>query len=603
VAANDWSSQFLTESCPWANDIVTYGYNNARLRDSLSLQQPTGVWTNGFLYDTAARLSRVTSPAGAYTNTYRGAGTLVTNLALPNGSRITNAFDNVGRLTMTRLRSGGGTTLNTHSYVNNQGHQRTRQTRTDGSYADYTYDNIGQLKTAIGTGEHSTENLGYVYDAAWNLTTRTNYGTSQAFAVNVKNELTSAVGLNCTYDANGNLVSRVYDSNGPKVYYYVYDDENQLIEMRTDTYYTSAANRFKTEWVYDGFGRVRVRKEYYWYTGYEVWALSEEVRYLYDGMRVIQERNGSNTPTVSYTRGRDLSGSLEGAGGIGGLLGRSHGYSGGTWSTHNHYHADGNGNVTYLVNSSQGEAASYRYDPYGRVMGSSGTLAAANLYRFSSKEIHAKSGMYYYGFRFYEPHLQRWINRDPLGDTAGLPSILYPGLRAHGHLESWDGPNLYGFVYGNPMMGVDAHGLYTWAEWLEVIGAGLGGAGQGLVAEIDGALPGNPMAGLGLYDPCEDWVKFSRGAGGVAASTLGGAGALRGAAAWGAARTPVGNWLNHGQYLRIGPGNIPHASSGWRTWLTHGAGQNVPTLRWSNAPPAWWNHLDLRIRLPIIGIW
>jgi hypothetical protein len=40
-------------------------------------------------------------------------------------------------------------------------------------------------------------------------------------------------------------------------------------------------------------------------------------------MRVIQER--TTVPTVSYTRGSDLSGSLEGAGGIGGLLARSHG--------------------------------------------------------------------------------------------------------------------------------------------------------------------------------------------------------------------------------------------------------------------------------------
>jgi RHS repeat-associated protein len=142
---------------------------------------------------------------------------------------------------------------------------------------------------------------------------------------------------------------------------------------------------------------------------------------------------------VSYTRGNDLSGSLEGAGGIGGLLGRSHGYSGGNWSTHNHYHADGGGNITYLVNSSQGEAASYRYDPYGRLMGSSGTLAAANLYRFSSKELHTKSGMYYYGFRFYEPHLQRWINRDPIFEAGGI--------------------NLYGFVFNRPLNGIDPWGL------------------------------------------------------------------------------------------------------------------------------------------------
>jgi hypothetical protein len=100
----------------------------------------------------------------------------------------------------------------------------------------------------------------------------------------------------------------------------------------------------------------------------------QEYRYGHppETRRVIQERDDSNTPTVSYTRGSDLSGSMEGAGGwasqalpvrcprgecrfaasSGGLLARSHGYSSGNWSTHNFYHADGNGNVTYLVDGS-----------------------------------------------------------------------------------------------------------------------------------------------------------------------------------------------------------------------------------------------------------
>ena len=127
-----------------------------------------------------------------------------------------------------------------------------------------SYDNIGQLKSAIGTGGDSTENLGYAYDTAWNLSTRTNYGVSQAFAVNVKNELTTAVGLTCTYDSNGNLTYRIYDANGPKSYTYVYDDENQLIEMRTDTVYTPSGSRFRTLWTYDGLGRARVRTDYTW---------------------------------------------------------------------------------------------------------------------------------------------------------------------------------------------------------------------------------------------------------------------------------------------------------------------------------------------------
>jgi RHS repeat-associated protein len=197
--------------------------------------------------------------------------------------------------------------------------------------------------------------------------------------------------------------------------------------------------------------RPRIRKEYYWYTGYEVWALSSEIRYLCDGRRVIQERNSANTPTVTYTRGPDLSGSFEGAGGIGGLLARSHGYSGstGAWSTHHYYHADGGGNITAVADNHATTAAlsaSYRYDPFGRTLSQSGTMAAANVYRFSSKEIHDQSGMYGYGFRFYDPTLQRWLNRDPIFEAGGI--------------------NLYGFVENNPVSSMDPFGLEGIDDWV-----------------------------------------------------------------------------------------------------------------------------------------
>src|SRR5436190_13612166 len=101
----------------------------------------------------------------------------------------------------------------------------------------------------------------------------------------------------------------------------------------------------------------------------------------------------STAKTVSdaaYTRGIDLSGTIQRAGGIGGLLGRSSGYSSGSWTTHNHYHSDGNGNITFLISSSQNIAASYKYNPFGGTVSSSGGTASANVYRFSSKEIHAR---------------------------------------------------------------------------------------------------------------------------------------------------------------------------------------------------------------------
>src|SRR5216117_1368568 len=79
-----------------------------------------------------------------------------------------------------------------HTY--DAGSRRTRQTRTDGSYADYGYDNIGQLKTAVGKESGGTTNrwherLGYAYDAAGNLNYRTNNVLLQTFSVNSLNEL------------------------------------------------------------------------------------------------------------------------------------------------------------------------------------------------------------------------------------------------------------------------------------------------------------------------------------------------------------------------------------------------------------------------------
>lgn len=107
-------------------------------------------------------------------------------------------------------------------------------------------------------------------------------------------------------------------------------------------------------------------------------------------MTVIKEWSGTKIATEQDTRGLDLSGSLGGAGGIGGILTRSSGYnaSTGAWSIHDYYHADGSGNITMLISNSstRGIRAQYEYDPFGCVQTQSGTLASANTQRFSSKE-------------------------------------------------------------------------------------------------------------------------------------------------------------------------------------------------------------------------
>jgi RHS repeat-associated protein len=48
------------------------------------------------------------------------------------------------------------------------------------------------------------------------------------------------------------------------------------------------------------------------------------------------------------------------------------------------------------------------------------------------------AGFGYYGYRFYDPNLQRWLNRDPLGEHGGI--------------------NLFGFVGNSPIDSYDAFG-------------------------------------------------------------------------------------------------------------------------------------------------
>jgi RHS repeat-associated protein len=238
------------------------------------------------------------------------------------------------------------------------------------------------------------------------------------------------------YDLNGNLLTDGTRNFG-------YDDENQLIAVWQ-------ANAWSNNFVYDGKMRRRIERDYIWNAGTSGWQQTNEIHFIYDGRLVIQERDLNNQPQGTYTRGQDLSGTLQGAGGIGGLLARSDRAqsipgevtSGGVseFGTHSYYHADGNGNVTMLIAASQMIVAKYLYDPFGNTLAKCGLLADVNNYRFSSKEWNGNSGLYYYLYRFYDPNLQRWLNRDPLGDDITFD-------------------DLYEFEYNNPLNVVDPNGL------------------------------------------------------------------------------------------------------------------------------------------------
>jgi RHS repeat-associated protein len=261
-------------------------------------------------------------------------------------------------------------------------------------------------------------------------------------------------------DANGNLLS-----DGER--FFSYDAEDRLTNI-------VVSNAWRTTLAYDGLGRRRVRREFTWTNS--AWRLTNEVRYLYDGGLVLQERDSNNTPRLTYTRGLDLSGTLQGAGGIGGLLGMT--TPTGTTNAHYFYHADGSGNVLALVDAAGTVQARYGYEPFGRLFWQSGPLTNLNRLRFASKEMHPSSGLYDFGARWYDPFLQRWLTEDPLGEAGGL--------------------NLYRFAANDPINQVDPYGLKdlgSAAMNLRATGLYPTPLGTGLDYFLGGAAVGGAMAG------------------------------------------------------------------------------------------------------------
>ncbi|HEY3762423.1 MAG TPA: hypothetical protein VGN23_11815, partial [Verrucomicrobiae bacterium] len=183
------AGELLSAGGLWADDTLSYTYQN-RARTQMNLNHLSGpAWTVSYSYDMALRMTNVTSPAGAFGYIFDKTKSLrVDEQTLPGGMYITNTFDSVARLLSTALK-GGSTNLDSEIYGYNTASQRVAETNAAGDYRTYTYDNGGQLLSAIGkeaggATSRLQEQTSYGYDGAGNLNQRTNNGLVHSFNVN-----------------------------------------------------------------------------------------------------------------------------------------------------------------------------------------------------------------------------------------------------------------------------------------------------------------------------------------------------------------------------------------------------------------------------------
>ena len=193
------------------------------------------------------------------------------------------------------------------------------------------------------------------------------------------------------YDANGNLTN---DTR----FAYEWDCETRLAAVRD-----AATGALVQSNRYDALWRRREKVDY------AADGTATTNRYIYKDWLVLAITDGEGNVLETYTHGADLSGEVGGsAGGIGGILASTQ--AGGVAV----YAYDFNGNIVGVTDASGVVVSSLSYTPFGEVLARTGSFTPR--YQFSTKEYSPRTGLNYYGYRYYSPNLGRWLSRDPLGE-------------------------------------------------------------------------------------------------------------------------------------------------------------------------------------------
>jgi len=383
--------------------------------------------------------------------------------------------------------------ISDYDYTNDDLGRRTSVIRTGAAFTGTTGDNLdiysyNARNELVGVDSHegtvidppgtsiTARNRGFAYDPIGNRINSTTGTDPEVYyctnSVNAYTNLDDDDGCaspftrSFAYDADANMT-------GDGQWTYVWDKANRLAEAKPSGTPTEGSKKLVFE--HDYMDR-RIRKKVFTYTS-GAWPTTPttDTRFIYDGWNLVLELDALNSNAVQrkFTWGLDLSGTRQGAGGIGGLLAVED--ASGTPTNPSDdlkylYFHDANGNVGQLIDwapiadwqslglSSANDwhasrlVARYEYDAYGNSLldptntGVSGAYAAANPFRFSSKYCEGgldasatSDDLYYYGYRYYRPDIGRWINRDPIGEGASI--------------------NLSEFLLNCPSMMVDPTGL------------------------------------------------------------------------------------------------------------------------------------------------
>lgn len=313
-----------------------------------------------------------------------------------------------------------------------------------GSYRmRFSYDALGQVIAENGAGMCS-----YSYDSLGN---RRSKGASYS-EINPMHQLVGTASHVYTYDANGNRITKTGAEEGSESVQYHYDALDRLVAAESTWQ--------RTEYTYDALHRRIAKRLFVRDERAGVWTPEVECRYLYDGRLEIGAADAFGRIQELRVLGLGLAGE---AGAAVALELRGNIYA----PIHDH-----RGSLVCLVDLATRQVAECsRTTAFGEEQlfnGAGQRISkdkALNPWRFASKRVEDEIGLIFYGRRFYDPEIGRWLTRDPLGNI--------------------DGPNDYAFVGNNPLDKVDSEGLFSievaWENLTDTAWGYLQGAGNAAI--------------------------------------------------------------------------------------------------------------------------
>lgn len=336
-------------------------------------------------YDAFGRVARMTDGEGNLyvANAYDPTTGNLMLQTYGNGTTVSNAYDLLDRTISITHRTADGTVLEQFAYAYNEDGQRISLTTKEG-VERYRYDAAGQV---IGVAYPDGTEENFAYDAVGNR-----FATDEAvYTVNALNQYMriekDGTASTLTYDADGNLTLVETPDDLAE---YFYDCENRLIAV------TNALKGIAWSCEYDVFGnRVKVTDN----------GVTTEKLYVQGSLPSVAAEYCDGSLVSRHI----LSGAVRIADETGG--------------TTRYYHADGLASTRLLTDAGGSVVARASYKAFGEIHTSSGIAITDGYVGTLGVELDS-TGLLFMRNRYYDAVTGRFIQRDPIGHSAGDVNLM-----------------------------------------------------------------------------------------------------------------------------------------------------------------------------------